>query len=187
MEITFATINDAANTILTCITVVLSVFLTYQNVSLRREQSLPKCISYLDIKSSGLVLFAIENVGRGPAYDLSFTCKSSGGNIGSEQFQEVISAKNKPFAIFNPRQLVTYFYGVGNKLIAEEEEQYRPVTVTLQYSDAFGKTHENDHVLDITSFRHVMLDRSSSDNISRSLERLEKSVTDISRSLKSRA
>ncbi len=186
MEITFPTVNDASNTVLTCVTVLLSVFLTYQNIILRREQNLPKCMAYLDFKSSGLVLFVIENVGRGPAYDLSFGCKSTSGSIGSEQFQEVLSANNRPFAVFNPSQLVTYFYGVSHKLISDQERQYSPVTVTLQYLDAFGKTHESDHVLDITSYRHIMLSRGSADDISRSLNRLEKSVANISRLLKSK-
>jgi hypothetical protein len=118
--------------------------------SLVKAGTEPQVIAYLipDTRHINLIHFVISNVGRGPAYNVSFEIVSGGDDLLEHQAR--LNESVAPLGILPQDEKIQMFFGMAFTLL--KEPRLKPVEVRVTYSNSRGKKRNEKFRLDVYQF-----------------------------------
>lgn len=167
----------------------LTAWLVIETRKLRKVQTEPKIVAYVDIIDGWLHFprLYIENVGAGPAYNIKFSIKTDDENEGGKLLIEDFSS---------PRFLVDGLEYLGpnqkrrsnvSEFLKDTEKKLNAVfTVEIKYTNSTKKQYCDSYTIDISEFKGTIeVGTPPAQSVAKSLESIQKDITAFLRTFKS--
>src|ERR1044071_331602 len=118
MQEILTTANNNANLVTagaTAVLAALTALLWFENRSLRKAGLAPEVVSYLarHPDGSGAIEFVLANVGRGPAFDVSFKFVANDEDFDAHDVALVNDSSRAPLGVLPQDEKMTALFGVG--------------------------------------------------------------------------
>lgn len=185
-------INSYANLITAAATAVLAVLtgvLWHENRSLRKAGSSPEVVAYLlpHPDGHGGVHLVLANVGRGPAFNVTFDLDYDEDDFESHRVILLNDPERRPISALPQDEKIRSLIGISFQLYGKIDQNdigpLKPFKVITTFYDIFGRKMIRERVLDIKQFAGLagILDKSNERKISESLEKVEKHLASIAK------
>lgn len=187
-----ACVNSYANLITAAATAVLAVLtgiLWHENRSLRKAGSSPEVVAYLlpHPDGHGGVHFVLANVGKGPAFNVTFDLDYDEGDFELHRTMLINDPERQPISVLPQDEKIRSLIGISFQLYGKIDQNdigpLKPFKVVTTFYDIFGKKMIRERVLDIRQFAGLagVLEKSNERKISESLEKAEKHLASIAK------
>lgn len=134
--------------------VVLTRSLVRETAKLRKAETDPKVVVYLDIPEfTRLLNVVVVNIGQGPAYDVSFQFSRDVQDIDGNVLAEVGFFRGIPF--FPPNQTMQTILGTTLQLMGKTKLE--PVTATVMYRSSDHTWFSEPFVLSTAIYDNLMV------------------------------
>lgn len=185
-------INSYANLITAAATAVLAVLtgvLWHENRSLRKAGASPEVVAYLlpHPDGHGGVHFVLANVGRGPAFNVTFDLDYDEEDFESHRVMLINDPQRSPISVLPQEEKIRSLIGISFQLYGIIDQNdigpLKPFNVTTTFYDVFGRKMIRERVLDIRQFAGLagVLEKSNERKISEALEKVEKHLASIAK------
>lgn len=192
MENVLAMLNTNAGLISAIATVViaaLTAVLWFENRSLRKSGAAPEIVSYLlpHRDGNGAVQFVLANVGRGPAFNVSFELLNDEADFAAHDVMLINDPERMPISVLPQDETMSALLGISYHLYGKVDEKdigpLKPFKVRMMFSDIFGRKHKSERTLDIRQFAGLrgVLEKSNDRKISEALEKIERHMAQVAR------
>lgn len=185
-------IATAVSAIATAVIALLTAFLWFENRNLRKAGTAPEIVAYLSphTDGNGAINFVLANVGRGPAFDVTFEFECDETDFKNHAVMLENDKDRVPMSVIPQDEKIYSLFGISFQLYGKIDDTVinplKPFRVRLRYHDALGKRHFNDRVIDIKQFAGLrgVLSKSTGRNIADSLEKIEHHLSTVARQSK---
>lgn len=168
---------------------ILTAFLWFENRALRKAGQSPDVVAYIlpHPDGSGAVEFILANVGRGPAFDVTFEFACDDEDFLAHDVMLENDKDRMPLSVIPQGEKVKSLFGIGFKLYGKSSGRdigpLKPFMVYINYKDTLGCNHQSKRVVDIKQFAGLrgILAKSPSAKSAETLDKMEKHLQAISR------
>lgn len=174
----------------TAVIACLTLFLLFENRTLRKAGSSPELVAYLSPHPDGHggIEFVLANVGRGPAFDVTFDLICDDEDFKAHDVMVVNDPERMPITVIpqdvQQRALFGISYVLYGNANGKDIGPLKPFKVRISYSDIFGrKQPPRERTIDIRQFAGLpgVLAKSNAYKMAQSLESIEKHLGTISK------
>lgn len=166
---------------------ILTVVLWLENRTLRRAGAEPEVAVYLlpHPDGHGGVNFVISNLGRGPAFNVTYKFLYEEDDFKSHHAMIFNDPNRMPITVLPQGEKIRALLGVGFRLYGDVDGTdigpLKPFTVRMQYYDIFGRKKDRDLKVDIRQFAGLpgIIEKSNERKISESLKKIENHMETI--------
>ena len=180
--------NTYASLITAAATAVLAVWtgtLWFENRSLRKAGSSPEMVAYLmpHPDGHGGIHFVLANVGRGPAFNVSFDFVYDEADFKAHDAMLLNDPERTAISVVPQDEQLRTLIGISHHLYDQKAGPLQPFAVRIAYQDVFGRKIKRERVLDIRQFAGLrgILEKSNERKVSEALEHIEKHIGTIAR------
>lgn len=167
----------------------LTFFLWYENLTLRKAGSSPELVAYLSPHPDGHggIEFVLANVGRGPAFDVTFDLICDEEDFKAHDVLVVNDKDRMPITVIpqdvQQRALFGVSYVLYGSVNGKDIGPLKPFEVRISYSDIFGRKQTRKRAIDIRQFAGLrgVLAKSNAYKMAQSLESIDKHLGTISK------
>ena len=175
--------------IATGVLAILTVGLLAENRYLRKAGSSPAVVTYLRPHPDGHggIQFVIENVGRGPAFDVDMKFECDEADFEGHKVLLTNDATRRPLTVLPQEEKIVALFGISFELYggggSSMPKPLKPFSTNLQYTDIFGRKHTQKFRLDIRQFAGLrgIFDKPNDRKAAQSLEKIEKHLAKLVR------
>jgi hypothetical protein len=135
----------------------------------------PQVVAYLIPNSRyvNFIEFVVANVGRGPAYDVSYSIVT--GKDALEAKEARLREPATPFAILPQDEKIRGFLGSASDLL--KDPPLAAFTVNVTYRNSWGRKTQQEFRLDITPYRSLTkIGKRPEEEISEALKKIEQTM-----------
>ena len=181
-------VSDWVTAASTFVLAVLTAFLWWENRRLRNAGVSPEMVAHLapHADGNGAVELVFSNVGRGPAFNVSFSFVCSDDDFAAHNVKLLNDPDRPPFSVIPQNEAIRAFFGIGFELYGNlGEEQLSPLMpfeVTIGYYDVLGRHTETTRNIDIRQFAGIagIVSKSNGAKMAQSLEKIERHLARLS-------
>jgi len=167
----------------------LTVFLLFENRALRQAGIQPKVVAYLAPHSdgNGAVELVLSNVGRGPAFQLSFSFKCDPNDFKDHNVMVYNEPKRTAISVLPQNENIRFLFGMGFQLFGNVDRKtidiLKPFEIDMTYYNLLGRKCVDSINLDVAQYHGLkgMMNKSNHKRISDSLESISKQMANIAR------
>jgi hypothetical protein len=185
-------LNSYANLVTAAATAVLAILtgvLWIENRSLRKAGSAPEVVAYLlpHPDGHGGVHFVLANVGRGPAFNVTFDLDYDEDDFKAHRVMLLNDPQRSPISVLPQDEKIRALIGISFQLYGKigpnDIGPLMPFKVRITFYNVVGRKINRKRVIDIRQFAglHGVLEKSNERKISEALEKLEKQMTLIAK------
>ncbi len=168
---------------------VLTLVLWLENRTLRKAGSSPELVAYLSPHPDGHggIEFVLANVGRGPAFDVTFELIHDEGDFEAHEVLVVNDRDRMPISVIPQDAQQRALFGISFVLYGISADKdvgpLKPFEVCIRYSDISGNKLSRRRRIDIRQFAGLrgLLSHSNAIRIANSLASIDKHLATISR------
>jgi len=167
---------------------VLTVFLWFENRTLRRAGSSPEVVAYIKphTDGSGAIEFVMANVGKGPAFGIeyNFICDESDFEYHRVMIRN--DSDRMPISVLPQDEAMKSLFGISFELYGDVGSKnigpLKPFKVLISYADISGRRFKRERAIDIRQFEGLrgVLAKSNERRIASAIEKIEKHLSVIS-------
>ncbi|MBZ9920949.1 MULTISPECIES: hypothetical protein [unclassified Mesorhizobium] len=181
-----ATVISAAATVFIAL---LTAFLWFENRRLRKAGNAPELVAYLSPHSdgSGAINFVLANVGKGPAFDVTFELLYDELDFKNHDVMLVNDKDRMPMSVIPQDERIYSLFGISFQLYGQMDGTdigpLKPFQVCLDYFDVLGKKSSRKRAIDIKQFAGIrgVLAKSAERKIADSMEKIEHHLSTVAR------
>lgn len=153
-----------------------------ENKLLRKAGTEPKVVAYIKPNVSGSldIDFILANIGRGPAFNVSFTFHFDEENVQENRIFFSNDPNRTAINVLPQDEQIKNYFGHGPSLISDPI--LKPFIVSVKYSNQAGKIVEEQYTLDISQYSDYNFSRSLKYRATEALEEIAKKVKKIANS-----
>jgi hypothetical protein len=192
MDDLLASLNKYSDLITAAATVALAAltwFLLFENRGLRKAGSAPQVVAYLlpHPDGNGAVELVLANVGKGPAFNITFVLSCDEGDFDAHDVLLRNDADRMPLTVLPQDEKLKSLFGIGFKLFGLMDGQkiapLKPFNVSIEYHDALGRKTKTERTIDIKQFAGLkgLIAKSNEHKVAQSLEKIEQHLGTIAR------
>lgn len=177
------------NAVSTTVIAVLTGFVLYENRALRKAGSSPELVAYLSPHpdGNGAIEFILANVGRGPAFDVTFELSYDEADFQAHDVKVINDHDRMPISVIPQDDQQRALFGISfvlyGKSNGEDIGPLKPFQVCIRYSDIVGRKQTRTRTIDIRQFAGLrgLLSNSNANKVAKSLETIDNHLAAISR------
>lgn len=181
--------SSAVTAASTLVLAIITVLLWIENRSLRKAGTTPQVVAYLEphIDGTGAIEFVLSNVGKGPAFDVTFDLDCDEADFEAHKVYLTNDRERTPMSVLPQDSKVRSLFGVSfvlyGKVGEKSIEPLKPFKVCIEYKDIFGRRRKTERRIDIRQFAglHGILAKSNEAKAAKSLENIERHIGTIAR------
>lgn len=176
----------AIATVLLALTTIYYAYVTRgllkENVLLRRASDQPQMVAFVTPHNEigSIVDMIVQNVGTGPAYDVSIELIGNPADIAAHGARLPLTRTESPFRVFPQGHLMRLFFGVGHELLRLPKME--DFSLCFSYQNGRGKIITSQSKISVHSLdgltpetnSHLRDIAKSLDGIKRVVEKLQK-------------
>lgn len=167
---------------------VLTVFLWFENRTLRRAGSSPEVVAYLKphTDGSGAIEFVMANVGKGPAFGIEYSLVCDESDFESHRVMIRNEPGRMPISVLPQDEVMKSLFGISFELFGdvgrEDIGPLQPFKVAISYKDIAGRRFQRERAFDVKQFEGLrgVLAKSNERRIASATEKIEKHLSVIS-------
>jgi hypothetical protein len=168
---------------------ILTIFLWFENRRLRKAGSAPDIVAYLapHPDGTGAIEFVLANVGKGPAFHVSFQLSYDEADFEAHRVYLVNDKDRTPISVLPQDDKIKSLFGISFELYGKVDDkdigQLKPFDVDIEFVDEIGRKKKSRRTIDIRQFAGLrgILQKSSTSQVVRSLEKIEDHLSKIAR------